>query len=805
MRGAVMLGRKLSHFEITAKLGEGGMGEVWLARDTRLGRKVALKILPPARAGREDSRRRFEDEARAASALSHPSIAHIYDVGEADGLHFIAMEHVEGESLDHRMARSPPTTDEVTDIGLQMVEALAAAHAQGVTHRDIKPSNLMLGADGRLKVLDFGLAKLQPLGAEAGGESTTQTMTQPGVVMGTVQYMSPEQALGKTVDQRSDLFSVGVVLYQLVTGRLPFAGTTPTETITEIVRSEPRHVCELNPAVPTELDRIIRKCLEKEPGRRYQGARELAVDLANLKRDTSSGELAMSGRTSVRTTRGSRWLTAGVTAVVVVIAALVGARLLAPPSHGISSLAVLPFENATGEAEVEYLSDGLTESLINTLSQIPELKVISRRSVFAFKNSTDGLQEIGSKLGVEAVLVGRLVQRGEELAVSAELVDVADNRQLWGGRYSHPQADVLALEEKLATVISGTLKVELSSDTEARLARRFDVDPEAHRLFLQSRQFIVGSEREMKKGVEYLQQAVAIDPDYALAHAWMGYAYLAQAYHSVIDRGEALLLAKASLARAIEIEPELAEAHAVAGSLACFFDWDWATAEREFRRAIEIDPKSVMARLTYVDYLTAMARWDEVIEHSAIAKEIDPLSSSPAHWLAIGYMGRHEYDLAIAEFLETLDLNPNWTWGYIKLAKAYADAGRCDEALVTADDAEAQLHGGSTPLARAWIGYTYGVCGEQERFDQAVRELEAYEAEHSMDPAVYADLFSGVQDAETVLDAMERSVADRSPDAVYLPAIPALFFESVRSEPRYLALVEAMDYGPHVNPGGPPR
>jgi TolB-like protein/Tfp pilus assembly protein PilF len=590
----------------------------------------------------------------------------------------------------------------------------------------------------------------------------------------------------------------------MATGRLPFRGSTPTETITEIVKSEPVPVLELSPVSPPELERIIRKCMEKDPARRYQSARELAVDLANLKRDTESGVTLPAAR--VRSSRS--WVGYGVLGAVVLIviaAQFIWSRAADFRDETISSIAVLPFENATGDAEVEYLSDGLTESLINTLSQIPELRVISRRSAFAFKGSADEPQDIGRTLGVQALVMGRLVQRGEELAVSAELVDVADNRQLWGGRYSHPQADVLALEEKLATVISDTLKVELSPDTEARLARRFDVDPEAHRLFLQSRQFIVGSEREMKKGVEYLQQAVAIDPDYALAHAWMGYAYMVQAYHSVIDRGEALRLAKASLARAIEIEPELAEAHAVAGSLACFFDWDWATAEREFRRAIEIDPKSVMARLTYVDYLTAMARWDEVIEHSAIAKEIDPLSSSPAHWLAIGYMGRHEYDLAIAEFRETLDLNPNWTWGYIKLAKAYADAGRCDEALVTADDAEAQLHGGSTPLARAWLGYTYGACDQRDLFDAALRELQAYGSESYLDSATYSSLYAGVGDVEAMLDALERSVEDRSPDAVYLPAEPALFLEGLEHEPRYAALVEAMDYGPYVKPGGPPR
>jgi serine/threonine-protein kinase len=802
--GRMMIGRTLSHFKIVDKLGEGGMGEVWLAEDQRLGRKVALKILPPARAESEDRLRRFEDEARAASALNHPGIAHIYDVGEADGIHFIAMEHVDGESLDQRIAGSAMTTTEILDIGSRLADALAAAHGQGVTHRDIKPPNLMLTGGGRLKVLDFGLAKLRPALGEGGGEATTQTITQPGVVMGTVQYMSPEQALGKDADHRSDIFSTGVVLYQMATGRLPFKGSTPTETITEIVRSEPQPVSELSPVTPPELDRIIRKCMEKDPARRYQSARELVVDLSNLKRDTESGVTA-----TVATRKSpSRSAFIGVAVAAALMVAvgflLIRSDLWLSGRDSIESIAVLPFENGTGDQESDYLCDGLTESLINTLSQIPELKVISRRSVFAFKDSADDPATIGRKLEVQALVMGRLAQRGDRLTVSAELVDVSDNHQLWGGRFNREQSDVLAIEEDLATTIARTLKLELTPETKDRLERRFAVDPEAHRLFLQSRQFIVGSRREMEKGVEYLQKAIEIDPDYALAHAWLGYAYMVQAYHSVIGRDEALHLGKAALDRAVEIEPELAEAYAVAGNIACFFDWDWERAEREFRRAIEADPKSVMARLSYADFLTAMARWDESIEHSRVAKELDPLSSSPAHWLAIGYLGQHEYDLAIAEFRETLDLNPNWTWGYIKLTKAYADAGRCEEAMATAKDAEAQLHGGSTPLARSWLGYSYAVCGDAERTESALRELEAYDAEHDMDPGVYANVYAGLGDVTRVLDYLEEGIQIRSPDAPYLPILPKMFIEELANEPRYLALMEHMDFGPQLKPKGRP-
>jgi serine/threonine protein kinase len=444
-----MIGATLSHFRITDKLGEGGMGEVWLAEDTRLGRKVALKILPPERAESEDRRRRFEDEARAASALNHPGIAHIYDVGQADGIHFIAMEHVEGESLDRRFSRSPLTQSEIIDLGARLADAMAAAHGQGVTHRDIKPSNLMITPEGRLKVLDFGLAKLRPALGDGGGEATTQTMTQPGVVMGTVQYMSPEQALGKDADHRSDIFSSGVVLYEMATGKLPFSGSTPTETITEIVRSEPTPVSELSPVSPRELERIIRKCMEKDPARRYQSARELAVDLENLKRDSESG---MTATIHVRKgpSRPAVWGVAAAAVLMVFVGfLLIRTDLWMTDGGTIESIAVLPFENGTSDEEIEYLCDGLTESLINTLSQIPDLKVISRRSSWAFKESEEDAQTIGRQLGVEAFLMGRLVQRGAQLAVNAELVDVDDNHQLWGGRFNREQGDVLTIEEEL--------------------------------------------------------------------------------------------------------------------------------------------------------------------------------------------------------------------------------------------------------------------------------------------------------------------------------------------------------------------
>ena len=785
-----MIGTTLSHFRITDKLGEGGMGEVWLAEDTRLGRKVALKTLPPKSAESEDRLRRFEDEARAASALNHPGIAHIYDVGEADGIHFIAMEHVDGESLDRRLARSTLTTNEITDIGVRLADALAAAHDQGVTHRDIKPSNLMMTPERRLKVLDFGLAKLRPAFGEGGGEDTAQTMTQPGVVMGTVQYMSPEQALGKDADHRSDIFSTGIVLYQMATGQLPFSGSTPTETITEIVRSEPRPVAELSPVTPPELERIVRKCLQKDPSRRYQSARELEVDLSNLKRDSESGVTVTAPARSAPSRAAILGVVAAAVLLVAIGFALIRSELWISRGGAIESIAVLPFENGTGDEESEYLCDGLTESLINTLSQIPDLKVISRRSTWAFKDSEEDPQSIGRKLGVQALLMGRLVQRGAQLAVSAELVDVADNHLLWGGRFNREQGDVLTIEQELTKTIAATLKIELSDDTSQRLDRRYAVDPEAHRLYLKGRQFSIGSSREMNKAVEYFQQAIAMDPGYVDPYAGLADAYMTQALHGVMAREEALEMSKAAVDEALAIDGSLAEALAASAERKYLFEWDWVGAENDLKRAVELNPGSDFARVSYAYFLSAVGRFDDAIEQATIAKEIDPLSPSTFHLVAFSLMGKREYARAAAEFRAALDLNPNWTWGYIKLAKTYADNGQCEEAFATAEDAEAELHGGDTPLARSWMGYTYGKCGDTERAEAALQMLDEFAENAEVDPTAYGIIYAALGDSNRLLDELERAVDDHSVLAVFMPAVPTYYMPGLENDPRFQVLME---------------
>ena len=791
-----MIGSSLSHFRITDKLGEGGMGEVYLATDTRLDRKVALKILPEDVAGDPDRRGRFEAEARAASAINHPNITAIYDVGEADGVHYIVMEHIDGEDLSSRMESGSLEEGDIVRIGRRAAEALAEAHAVGITHRDIKPANIMLTAGGQVKVLDFGLAKLRvedfdPLDDAA----PTQTITQPGMVMGTVRYMSPEQALGKSLDARSDLFSLGIVLYELATGHAPFVGETSAETITKISCDEPAPLRALNESLSPELERIVRKCLEKDPDRRYQSARELAVDLRNLARDGESGSTETTALPVPRPRRGIGIAVAVVLALVVVV---FGAVSFFNRGHtmqrSVSSIAVLPFENGTGDEEIEYLCDGLTEGLINSLSRIPELKVISRRSAWAFKDSSDDLETIGEKLGVQALVLGRMTARGDELAVSAELVDVSDSHQLWGGRYTRADNDVLAIEEELATTIAGTLQIELSGDTAGELARRFDVDPEAHRLYLMGRRFAVGSATEMAKSVDYFERSIETDPDYALPWAGLADVYITQAHHGAISPEEAMTKAREAVGRALEIDDGLAEALAASAETKYLFEWDWEGADEDLRRALASKPGSDFAHKAYAYYLSAMGRFDEAIEQARICKELDPLSPNAFHLEAFALMGKREYDRAAVEFRAALDLNPNWTWGYIKLAKTYADGGECEKAFATAEAAEAELHGGGTPLARSWLGYTYALCGDSKRTEETLATLDAYAAERNVDPVVYGIVYAGMGDTDRLLEALGRSIDEHSMNAVYMPVTPAYYAPGLESDPRFVELMDRLGF-----------
>jgi TolB-like protein/Flp pilus assembly protein TadD/predicted Ser/Thr protein kinase len=789
-----MIGQTISNYRITEKLGEGGMGEVYLAEDVRLERTVAIKILPPELARDEGRRKRFKREAKAASGLSHPNIAHIYDVGEADGIYFIAMEYVKGQTLRERLTGQPLDTAEILDIATQIADALEEAHTQGVVHRDIKPANIALTPRGQVKVLDFGLAK-RSIRPAADSQLPTETKTKEGVVMGTVQYMSPEQALGKEIDSRSDLFSLGAVLYEMATGRIPFAGSTATDTIDKIAHAQPEAMARLNYDIPDELERIVRKCLEKDRERRYQTPRDLVVDLQNLRRDSDSEETAATAVAKAAPRPRRRYMAAA--AVLVALAALVAAGILFMPSTdaSIDSLAVLPFENETGDAELEYLCSGIAESLINTLSQIPDVKVISRTSAFALKDEVKDPQAIGERLDVEAVLLGSLVQRADQISITTELVDVRDNHQLWGEKYNRHLDDVLVIENDITKKIAEGLRLELSGEKGSRLTRRHTDDPEAYRLYLKGREFSVGTGREMDKAIDYFQQAIQKEPSYALAYSGLAEVYLNRMWLMGSDIEEVQGRARAAAEKALEIDENLAEAHAVAAWIKLWSDWDWEGALEEAKRAVELSPGSAVVRMAYGNTLMVVGRHEEALAEALKAQELDPLSTSPTHDVAYFYMITHDYEKAAENFKKAIGLNLNWTWGYIKLAKTYSHMKRCQEALTEAEKAEAQLVGSVDPLARSWLGYTYAQCGQAERARDALRVMEELTEKRYVDPVVFSIVHLGLGEINEAIEHLEKAYQDRTPlMAGMLSTFPAVYLEDLESDPRYQDLVRRMNF-----------
>jgi serine/threonine protein kinase/tetratricopeptide (TPR) repeat protein len=756
----------VSHYRIIKKLGEGGMGEVYLAEDTRLGRQIALKVLPASYQYDPERRTRFLTEARAASALRSPNIAAIYDIGEHDGAMFIAMEYIDGEVLSDCISRRTMPTAEIIEITVQIADTLDEAHALGIVHRDIKSSNLMVTERGLVKMLDFGLAKvIRPESSGAEGDPTVPlgAQTAVGIVMGTVSYMSPEQALGHKIDQRSDLFSLGIVVYEMLTGRLPFDGSSTTEIIDSIIHREPIAIARFNYDVPPELERIARKCLEKDRQRRYQSAREVSTDLRNLRRDGGTGETTgASGTGKTQPARRSR------------------------SRKTIDSLAILPLVNASGDPDAEYLSDGITESIINTLSQLPKLRVMARSTVFRYKGGEVDPQVVGQELGVRAVLTGRVLQRGDLLIIKAELADAGDGSHLWGEQYSRKLSDIFTIEEEISREISEKLRLKLSGAEKKQLAKRYTENSEAYRLYLKGRfHWNKRTEDGLKKGVDYFKQAIESDPAYALAYAGLADSYNILASYSAVAPKDAFPMAKSAASRALELDGELAEGHTSLAFAKFGYDWKWTESEREFKRALKLNPGYAMAHNWFAVTVVAQGRFNEAFDQIKRALELDPLSlpiNTNAGWLL--HLARR-YDEAIEQYLKTIELDEGFGLAHRRLGQTYEQTQKYNEAVVEFQKA-VKLSGEDVELLSA-RGHFYATLGESDKAREVLEMLEQ-RAKHTYVPAyLVARVYLGFGDTDRVFEWLDKACDERYGYLAYLNVDP--MFDGVRSDTRFAALV----------------
>jgi serine/threonine protein kinase/tetratricopeptide (TPR) repeat protein len=802
-----MIGRTISHYRVLEKLGGGGMGIVYKAEDIRLGRFVCLKFLPEKLSTDHPAVERFQREARAASSLNHPHICTIYDVDEYEDQSFIVMEFLEGQTLKHRIEGRPLRIEQVPEYGHQMADALEAAHAKAIIHRDIKPANIFLTERGQIKLLDFGLAKLLPERKGIGSlthagtafNNTTQDahLTSTGVSMGTVAYMSPEQVRGEELDERTDLFSLGLVLYEMSTGRQAFVGNTSGVLFDAILNRTPAPAVRLNPAISPQLEQIINKALEKDRMLRYRTAADLSADLLRLKRDTDSARAfqVTTGAPSVQPAKRPwiHFVWAGVLGVALVLFGLNIGGLRDRVFHGttqgrVDSIAVLPFANVSNDPKTEYLSDGITESLINSLSQLPNLSVTARNTVFRYKGQSSDPQKIGRDMGVRAILTGRLIQTGDELMISVSLEDVHENRQIWGEQYNRKLSNLVSVQQEIAADIYGRLRPKLEGEGRKLLAKRPTENVEAYQLYLQGLFYWnKWTEADFKKAADYFTQAVQKDSRYALSYAGLADTYSLLGDAGYLPPSEAWPKAKAAAMQALEIDDTLAEAHTSLALVKEHFEWDWTGAETEFRRAIELNPNSATTHHWYGDYLANMGRSEEGLRETRRAQELDPLSliiNTTLGWQL--YLARRS-DQAIDQLRKVLDIDARFTPARRVLEEVYAQTGRQKEAV---EEREKVVSLSGSPELAASIAEDFsklGYMGVQQSWLDGLTEISkhGYVSSYSI-----AEGYMRLGQKEKALEWLEKAYQEHDSGLVSIAVEP--MFDPMRTNPRFADIVRRM-------------
>ncbi len=702
-----MIGKIILHYKILEKLGEGGMGVVYKAEDTKLKRIVAIKFLPRQIAASEEERERFKIEAQAAAALNHPNIATIHAIEEVEDEMFIVMEFIEGEELKKKVTSEQLSVNRVIAIASQIAEGLKAAHAKGVIHRDIKSNNIMVTESGRVKIMDFGLAKI----------SGSSHLTKDHSTLGTAAYMSPEQVRGEAVDHRTDIWSFGVVLYEMMTGQLPFKGEKLPAIVFSILMNEPKPLAQLRGEIPGEFEQIVNRMLAKDADKRYQRVDEMLEGLAAFKKKFETGDIETRPRPSLRFIRKRVYVYGGIASVVILLAAVwLGNNLL--HNETIDSVAVLPFVNVSADSSIEYLCDGLSEEVIRSLSQLPRLKVMSFSAVSRYRGEGISSQTVGRDLNVNAVLFGRITLRGDALSISAELADARDNRHLWGENYDRKLNELLFVQDEITHAIAYKLQPGLTGDEKKRLTMRRTENFEAYQLYLKGRFHTAKFNKEgYEKGLAYFSQAVVKDPNYALAYDGLAY-YYGNSLEWMMSPKEALPLAKEAAMKALALDESLAEAHASLGNVYLFYDWDLLAAEREFKRAIQLNPNYVTTYVYYAHYWVASGRFDEALVVMKRAYEIEPLSPDVNTFLGWTLIMAGEPELAIAQLNNALEIDPNFWFAHLMLGVAHETSGRLAEAC--AEYEKASMIEGEFSEGLANLGLCYA---RQRKIDEARKIL----------------------------------------------------------------------------------
>jgi eukaryotic-like serine/threonine-protein kinase len=774
-----MIGTTVSHYKILEKLGEGGMGVVYKAEDSKLKRTVALKFLPPALLATNEDRKRFIQEARAAASLSHPNIATVFEVDESESEPFIAIEYIEGASLAARVKSGPLRLEEVLSIAVQIAEGLQAAHEKEIVHRDIKPQNIMVTNKGQVKILDFGLAKLR-------GSSV---MTRAGTTLGTMGYMSPEQLRGEPVDHRTDIWALGVLLYELTAGRKPFKGDYEDALAYQVLNEQPEPLTAIRTGVPMELERIISKAFRKDKEERYQHIDDLLVDLTREQR--KEGNAATGTPVRSERPRNQRFTR---TAIIVgsLAVALLAIYLFRPQSPTTptnpKSIAVIPFRNFSDNKEDEYFAEGVTEDIITQLSKIADLKVISRTSVLRYKGGSTSIRDIGRELGVGAVLEGSVRRAGDQIRIVAQLIDAENEGHLWAETYDHKLTQILSIQSDVAGNIASALKAKLLPEERARIEKRHTVNPEAYEFYLKGRFYWnKRTTTDIQTAIEYFRKAIALDSTFALAYTGMASAYATLPQYG-FKADMYWPLAMATARKGLGLDSASGEAYAVLGTAKKNYEWDWTGAERDLKRAIELTPGSATAHQWYCIYLTNVGDLDGARKEIAIARELDPLSLVISTSVAGNFYMLRQYDKAAEAFKKTLELDSTYVDARVLLAQVYGLQNRYDEAVVILRDVRRIMW--DSPRALPELGQLYARAGGKK---QALEDLDSLLAFSNRGYAVatgIASVYCALRDKDKTFQWLERALQDREARVGYLKVEP--LWDGIRSDPRYYELLRKM-------------